>query len=91
MTNPYLIVGLDGVLEMTDGQTIEEVIFPMNGAGAERARWVTQPVLASGGRELDSEPCWNLPAFDPRGARSGPPEKRSAVPRRVAVEEGDCR
>jgi len=38
--NPYLTVGLDGVLEMTDGQTTEEVIFPMNDAGAERARWV---------------------------------------------------
>src|SRR5215470_7448236 len=38
--NPYLIVGLDGVLETTDGQTTEEVIFPMNDAGAERARWV---------------------------------------------------
>jgi len=38
--NPYLIVGLDGVLETTDGQRTEEVIFPMNDAGAERARWV---------------------------------------------------
>jgi len=40
VTNPYLIVGLDGVLEMTDGHRVEEVIFPMNSAGAERARWV---------------------------------------------------
>src|SRR5215467_5622602 len=39
-TSQYLIVGLDGVLEMTDGRTTEEVIFPMNDAGAERARWV---------------------------------------------------
>ena len=36
----YLIVGLDGVLEMTDGRTTAEVIFPMNDAAAERGRWL---------------------------------------------------
>jgi len=38
--NQYLIVGLDGVLEMTDGQTTEEVMFPANNGRAESARWV---------------------------------------------------
>ena len=36
----YLIVGLDGVLEMTNGETTEEAIFPMSDAGDESARWV---------------------------------------------------
>ena len=40
VASPYLIVGLDGVLEATDGKTTEEVIFPMNDEGAENARWV---------------------------------------------------
>ena len=39
-TSQYLIVGLDGVLEMTDGRTAEEVIFPMNDEGAENVRCV---------------------------------------------------
>jgi hypothetical protein len=38
--NQYLIVALDGLLEITDGQANEEVIFPMNDPGAESARWV---------------------------------------------------
>jgi len=37
---PYLIVGLDGALEMTDGQTTEEIFFPENDGRAESARWV---------------------------------------------------
>jgi len=36
----YLIVGLDGVLEMTNGETTEEAIFPMSDAADESARWV---------------------------------------------------
>ena len=39
-TSQYLIVGLDGVLEMTDGRTTAEVIFPMNDEGAENVRCV---------------------------------------------------
>src|SRR5215469_17889182 len=38
--NQYLIIGLDGVLEMTDGQTTEEIIFPLNDERAESVRWV---------------------------------------------------
>ena len=38
--NQYLIIGLDGVLDITDGQTTEEIIFPENDEKAERARWV---------------------------------------------------
>jgi len=38
--NQYLIVGLAGALEMTDGQTTEEIIFPTNDGMAESARWV---------------------------------------------------
>jgi hypothetical protein len=38
--NQYLIVGLDGVLEMTDGQTTEEVLFGANDGRAESARWI---------------------------------------------------
>jgi len=33
---PYLIVGLDGALQITDGETTEEMIFPANDEG----RWV---------------------------------------------------
>jgi hypothetical protein len=36
----YLIVGLDGALEMTDGQATEEMIFPANDDGADGARWI---------------------------------------------------
>jgi len=36
----YLIIGLDGALQMTDGFILEEVIFPMNDGAAESARWV---------------------------------------------------
>jgi hypothetical protein len=36
----YLIVGLDGALRMTDGQTTEEMIFPANDEAAGSARWV---------------------------------------------------
>ena len=36
--NKFLIVGLDGALQMTDGQTIEEVIFPANDDSG--ARWL---------------------------------------------------
>src|SRR5215469_2029097 len=42
----YLIIGLDGALQMTDGLTTEEVIFPMNDRGAEGARWVAIPLPA---------------------------------------------
>ena len=38
--NRYLIVGLDGALQMTDGQTTEEMTFPANDEGAGSARWV---------------------------------------------------
>jgi hypothetical protein len=38
--NQYLIVGLDGALDMTDGQTTEEIIFPANGRKCESARWL---------------------------------------------------
>ena len=38
--NQYLIIGLDGALQMTDGQTIEEMMFPANDEGAGSARWV---------------------------------------------------
>jgi hypothetical protein len=38
--NQYLIVGLDGALEITDGQTTEEMIFTANDEGAGSARWV---------------------------------------------------
>jgi len=36
----YLIVGLDGALQMTDGETTEEMIFPASDEGAGNARWV---------------------------------------------------
>ena len=36
----YLIVGLDGVLRLTNGQTTEEVIFPLNATSTETSRWV---------------------------------------------------
>ena len=36
----YFIVGLDGALEITDGQTTEEMLFPENDEAAERGRWV---------------------------------------------------
>jgi hypothetical protein len=36
----YLIVGLDGALEITDGQATEEMIFPANDDGADGARWI---------------------------------------------------
>ena len=38
--NEYLIVGLDGALEMTDGKTTEEIMFPANDANTESVRWV---------------------------------------------------
>ena len=41
-----LIIGLDGALQMTDGLSTEEVIFPMNDRGAEGARWVAIPLPA---------------------------------------------
>ena len=36
----YLVIGLDGTLQMTDGLTAEEVNFPMNDKDADRARLV---------------------------------------------------
>ena len=36
----YLAIGLDGALQMTDGLTTEEVIFPINDNDVEPARWV---------------------------------------------------
>ena len=38
--NQYLIVGLDGALEMTDGRTTEEIIFPANNETVESTRWL---------------------------------------------------
>jgi len=38
--NLFLIVGLDGVLEMTDGRTSEEIIFPANDERADNVRWL---------------------------------------------------
>jgi hypothetical protein len=38
--NQYLIIGLDGALQITDGQTTEEMTFPANEEGADSARWV---------------------------------------------------
>src|SRR5262249_16077279 len=34
----YLVIGIDGALQMTDGLTAEEVIFPMNNKDAECAK-----------------------------------------------------
>ena len=36
----YLIVGLDGALRMTNGQTTEEMIFAVSDERAGGARWV---------------------------------------------------
>src|SRR5262249_44707330 len=43
----YLVIGLDGALQITDGLTTEEVIFPMNNKDAERARWVAMRLPAT--------------------------------------------
>jgi hypothetical protein len=44
--NQYFIVGLDGALEMTDGQTTEELIFTADEGRADSTRWVAIRVPA---------------------------------------------
>lgn len=39
-SDAYLIVGLDGALQLTDGQTTEEIMFQQNDGVADARRWV---------------------------------------------------
>ena len=38
--NQYLIIGLDGTLQLADGRTTEEMIFPVSDEATGGARWV---------------------------------------------------